>query len=380
MMKAKSTKFVLVIALVILGAAIAAPFLFDLGQLGLLGKSEESASPESMIQAYTSDKENIKLTIGVMKAGETNYKVIGEDSKELEPMEYEYEIGSISKTITASMLCKAVEDGLIDLNDPISQYLPLDPNSTDPTILSLATHTSGYGEYPFDEETLSEKEMIRVEQDFYEKKRNIYQGIKENDLIGEIRKKELKDKSYDWEYSNFGIAVLGAVLGEANHTSYQALAENFVAKDLGLAKTRFGDGTGTLGNYWEWSRDDAYLASAGFVSTVTDLLEYGRMHLTDSPEYLALSHKAHKTFDEEGLNMGLGWIIDPTTGFLWHNGGTSSYTSFIGIDKTCGTVVVILSNYPEKDGSEDDGALDTLGFELLDRLSSSEVTAGSVLE
>ena len=104
------------------------------------------------------------------------------------------------------------------------------------------------------------------------------------------------------------------------------------------------------------------------------------MHLTDSPEYLALSHKAHKTFDEEGLNMGLGWIIDPTTGFLWHNGGTSSYTSFIGIDKTCETVVVILSNYPEKDGSEDDGALDTLGFELLDRLSSSEVTAGSVLE
>lgn len=111
MMKAKSTKFVLVIALVILGAAIAAPFLFDLGQLGLLGKSEESASPESMIQAYTSDKENVKLTIGVMKAGETNYKVIGEDSKELEPMEYEYEIGSISKTITASMLCKAVVDG-----------------------------------------------------------------------------------------------------------------------------------------------------------------------------------------------------------------------------------------------------------------------------
>ena len=70
--------------------------------------------------------------------------------------------------------------------------------------------------------------------------------------------------------------------------------------------------------------------------------------------------------------MGLGWIIDPETGYLWHNGGTSSYTCFLGIDKEHGTVVVILSNYPEIDDSKDDGALDILGYTLLDRLGKGE--------
>lgn len=78
--------------------------------------------------------------------------------------------------------------------------------------------------------------------------------------------------------------------------------------------------------------------------------------------------------------MGLGWIIGPETNYLWHNGGTSSYQSFLGIDKENKTVVVVLSNYPEKDESKDQGTLDIIGFLLLNSLSSSDINEINVFE
>lgn len=186
-------------------------------------KQNGEKSMSTMIHEYTKDKSDVKLTIGVLKAGKTNFKVFGEDFKELEPIKYQYEIGSISKTFTASILCKAIADGRINLNDSISKYLPLDSNTFYPTVLSLATHTSGYGKYPFSSSELSKKELKKVDYDFYENKINIYQGINRADTLNRIKTHVLKNKSYGWEYSNFGMAVLGTTLGEAMNLNLMKL-------------------------------------------------------------------------------------------------------------------------------------------------------------
>ena len=364
----------LIVALAVVGLIL---FLF---YVNIAERQNKESSIPTMIQEYTKDKSNVKLTIGVLKAGKTNFKVFGLDSKELEPIEYEYEIGSISKTFTASILCKAIADGLIDLNEPISKYLPLDSDTFYPTILSLAIHTSGYGDYPFSSSELSKKELEKINYDFYQNKINIYQGINRTEILARIKSYVLKDKSYDWAYSNFGFAVLGTVLGEVYDTSYKTIAENFIRNDLGLNQTHLGNGTGNLANYWSWNEDDMYFAAGGYVSTVTDLLKYGQLHIVDSPEYLALSHKIYLTSKKDELSMGLGWIIDPETNYIWHNGGTSSYQSFLGIDKEHETVVVVLSNYPEKDESEDEGTLDVIGYSLLNNLSNNNVNETNVFE
>ncbi len=363
---------VLLIALVMIGVAGAAPFFYDLIKNYFADDWRNGVSIPSMIENYTEDKREIKLTIGILQDDQLNFKVFGTKSEVLEPVEYEYEIGSVSKTFTASMLCKAINDGQIDLDAPVSRYLSLDSNTFYPTVLSLATHTSGYGEYPFDSSTLSKEELERVDKNFYEKKRNIYQGIHHSDVLKEIEGYRLKNKAYDWEYSNFGIAVLGTVLEDVTGISFRQLVDGFVSKDLGLTHTRIGNGQGNLSYYWNWDDEDAYIAAAGVVSTVTDMLKYGQMHLNDTPDYLVLSHKTRQVFEEEGISMGLGWIIDPEKGYLWHNGGTSSCTSFLGIDKENGTAVVILSNYPERDDTRDDGVLDLLGYTLLDSLGKGE--------
>lgn len=374
-MKIPSKKIIIPASVIILAAVAFILFLHNSGKEQAATGQYGKASVSSMIHEYTQGKSDMKLTIGLLKGNQTSYKVFGANSKELDQIEYEYEIGSISKTFTASMLCKAVADSRVKLEDSISRYLPLDSNTFYPTVLSLATHTSGYGEYPFDASSLSKEELEAIDTSFYEKRQNIYQGINREVTLNKIKSHVLKDKAFGWEYSNFGIAVLGTVMSEVYDTSFKQLAEEFIQKDLGLEKTRLGNGTGNLNSYWTWNDDDTYFAAGGIVSTVTDLLKYGRMQIDNSPDYLTLSHKTYQTFKEEGFAMGLGWIIDSETGYLWHNGGTSNCTSFIGTDKEHHTVVVILSNYPAKEDTRDEDALDILGFTLLESLSSDSSEA-----
>lgn len=362
-----------VVALVLmLGAALGGVlYLSYSGHGGPATGPNKETSPMSMIEAYTAGKPDVRLTIGMAKSGKTGFYVFGADSERLQPAEYDYEIGSISKTFTASMLSKAISEGRIHLEDPISKYLPLESGVLYPTVRSLATHTSGYGEYPFDSSSLSKKELKAIENDFYEKKLNIYRGINRTVLLEKIKNRKLKNKAYGWEYSNFGMAVLGEVLGEVYGVSFKQLAERFIA-ELGLTATRLGDGTGDLNHYWKWNEDDAYFAAGGIVSTVRDLLKYGQMHLDDSPAYLALSHQPYQTFRNDGFSMGLGWILDLEQGYIWHNGGTSSSSSFLGIDQAHHSVVVILSNDSTQDADKNEDMLDTLGFTLLDRLRAED--------
>ncbi len=65
-----------------------------------------------------------------------------------------YRTGSISKSFTAFLMMQLVQDGIIDLNDPIEKYLPeirqLDgySDSTKITFKQLASHTSGLAREP----------------------------------------------------------------------------------------------------------------------------------------------------------------------------------------------------------------------------------------
>jgi len=71
----------------------------------------------------------------------------------------------------------------------------------------------------------------------------------------------------------------------------------------------------------------------------------------DTP--FAACHKSLKTIDAStesyrmmGIHMdeiGMAWIIDRENGFVWHNGGTGHYNSYLGFYPETGTAVVALS-------------------------------------
>ena len=90
------------------------------------------------------------ITVGIIGDGEASYTVYGEAGKELPHELHTYEIGSLTKTFTAALIQKAVDEGKIKPGDTLDKYLPLPAEISYPTILQLLTHTSGLKGYYFE--------------------------------------------------------------------------------------------------------------------------------------------------------------------------------------------------------------------------------------
>lgn len=297
--------------------------------------------------AYTTEgRKDALITVGILRNDEATVAVYGEGGKELPGRASMYEIGSITKTFTTALLCRAVSEGRLGFDDTIDMFLDLPRKAHYPTVGSLVTHTSGYQEYYF------ESPMIGN----FLNGRNSFAGITGEMLLNRIGKVDLKGGDQPFLYSNFGMAAIGAVLEKIYDEDYRSLMNGYITGELGLENTRISSGAGELENGWEWRDADAYLPAGAIVSDIHDMLRYAQMQMRTDPGYLSLAHGALAEVDATagsharmGIRMdavGAGWIIDREHGIIWHNGGTGNYNSYIGMDMERQTAVVVLSNLP----------------------------------
>lgn len=306
-------------------------------------KKVPSLSFKEALEYTTKDNKEALITVGIIKNGKTEYRVYGENGKEVEDRLCTYEIGSITKTITALMVKRAEKEGKLELDDTLDKYLSLPEGDNYPKIIDLLTHTSGYKPYYF------ESPMI---ENFF-KGRNDFYGINGEMIVDRVGKVNLDKESYSFNYSNFGFAVLGLVLENVYGESWKKLADDFLLNELGMENTHVSVGKGELGHNWQWREDDAYLSAGAVTSNISDMLKYAGYYLEEdelfrecqeSVKTINASSSAYRTM---GINMdqiGLSWIIDKENGIIWHNGGTGHYNSYIGFSKENNTAVVILSN------------------------------------
>lgn len=337
----KRKKMVLVIVFCLSIILIALLIYVSIGMARM--KKVPSLSFREALEYTTKDNKEALITVGIIKDGKTEFKVYGENGKKVENNEYTYEIGSITKTITALMVKRAEKEGKLELDDTLDKYLSLPDGKKYPKIKDLLTHTSGYKPYYF--ETPMIKNFFKGRNDFY--------GINGEMVKERIGKINLDKESYGFSYSNFGFAVLGLVLESVYGESWKKLADDFLVNEMGLKNTHVSDESGDLGNYWDWRDDDAYLSAGSVVSNISDMLKYAEYYLKNDELYrecqesvktINASSSAYRTM---GINMdqiGLSWIIDKENGIVWHNGGTGHYNSYIGFSKENNTAVVILSN------------------------------------
>lgn len=339
--KGKTKKMIFIIGFVILCVTLA------IGGIVIYIKHQISKIPELTFNealAYTTkDNANAIISVGVIKDGHISYKVYGENAKELPAELHTYEIGSLTKTLTAALINKAISEGKINIDSTIDHYLLLPDSNEYPTIKELLTHTSGYKGYYF------ESPMIT---NFFNRRNDFY-GITKDMILQKASGLSLDKASYDFNYSNYGYAMLGLVLEKVYDTDYITLANDFVQDKLGLVDTKISDKSGDLGNYWDWKEDDAYLSAGAITSNIADMLSYAQMQLVKSP-YLSECHKSLKTINAStesyktmNIHMdeiGMSWIIDNKNNIIWHNGGTGGYNSYLGFNLETGTAVVILSN------------------------------------
>lgn len=283
------------------------------------------------------------ITVGVIKNGQASYKVYGENGKELPSELHTYEIGSLTKTFTAALINKAIQDGKINIDDTIDQYLSLPKSHSYPTVKSLLTHTSGYGGYYFDFAMTAN--FLVGRNDFY--------GVSKQSVLEKAGSLNMSEETGSFCYSNYGYAVLGLVLESVYDSGYTTLLNHFVQSDLGLQNTKISTENGDLGNYWAWKENDAYLSAGAVTSDISDMLSYAKMQLEGNP-YLAECQKSlktiHATTDRYAAmdiridEIGMSWMIDSQNGIVWHNGGTGNYNAYLGFCAVTGTAVVVLSN------------------------------------
>jgi CubicO group peptidase (beta-lactamase class C family) len=300
-----------------------------------------------MIMYTTKNNRKSVIAVGIIQNGVTNITLYGENGNILPKKEYIFEIGSITKTFTASLLLKAINDGKIDLNANIDYYFDLPQKDYYPTIKRLITHTAGYKSYYLD------THMIK---NYFLKRGNIFYDINKAQLIERIGKIELKDKDYNFEYSNFGIAIIGNILSVVYGKDFPTLLNDFIVEELYLKNTKVSNGSGNLEKYWEWKDNDAFIAAGALISTIDNMLTYSLLQIDETNNSIIGTHKIlvevnGATANNEKLNInidaiGMAWIFDKKNNIIWHNGGTGYFNSYLGFDPNKKVAVVILANLP----------------------------------
>jgi CubicO group peptidase (beta-lactamase class C family) len=277
------------------------------------------------------------LVVGAQAGGER-----GIWSRGAEP-DAVFEIGSITKTFTATLLASMVRDGLVALDDPVARHLPVAPpvKGREITLLDLATHHSGLPRLPAG----SLRTVLTAE------RRNPYARLDDarmREAIVTTRPRHAPGEKF--AYSNYGFGLLGYALAQRAGTSYGGLLEQRITGPLKLANTALDAGPLVQGHTFSgrpahaW--DLAQLAGAGGLrSTASDLLTFLALHAPGAagPLAQAAADTRVRRKDVHKVGVGLGSLILPD-GTLMHDGGTGGFRAFVAVVPATGTAVVALAS------------------------------------
>ena len=323
---------------------------------------------------YLAKRTNGGLVIGVLQRGKQHvqgFGTVGTTNGSPPNGQTIYEIGSITKVFTAIALAQAAEDGLLKLEDRISESLPKDVvlpdgKAREITFVHLATHSSGLPRLP--------KNFFAV----VGNDPNPYTLYKTRHMYDALRQVEVKEPGKKADYSNFGFGLLGHLLELRSGKPYEALLREQIFVPLGLTNTAiplsgeqrarlipcFGPKGRPAAN---WDFD--VMAGAGAIrSTAEDMLKFLNANLEPESTPIAAALRKCQQRHIKDLSGGarLGWQVTDTMEGLrifWHNGGTAGYYSFAGFDPKHKTAVVLLSNYGDAFAS--DHSIDSIGLKIL---------------
>lgn len=257
------------------------------------------------------------------------------------PADARFEIGSVTKTMTATVLATLVADGALGLDDPIGRWLSAGQNG-EITIGELATHTSGLPAVAPNRQSV---------QDAQSDPANPWAGYTFERAEEGLRLAAVAPGN-SWRYSNLGYQLLGLIVQRASGTDYPALMTERLLAPLAMTHSgvaRRGAGTllpGHAGDR-EAPRWDHPWGAGGVEATIADLARYASACLfpPDTPLGAAIGLAQKPLLPRgEGSRQGLAWVIEDS-GVCWHTGGTGGFSACVMIDRGHGRAVATLLSY-----------------------------------
>lgn len=277
-----------------------------------------------------------------------------------------FEIGSISKTMTAVLLADLIKQGKAALDDPLAEYLPegtkLPTFEGQPILLRhVVTHTSGLPALP--------SRMGTANMD------DPYADLGEDALLASLGDVTLAvAPGTAFEYSNFASMLLSLAVARRAGEDLEALLKQRLFAPLGMRHAYINAppegvraATGHAPNAkpvsaWHFATD---LAGVGGVrATLDDMVRYvqGNLGAIDASISPALELAQKKVSAQPP--MAMNWMLARvgSRSVHTHEGGTGGFSSFVSVDREKQRGVVILSDT----AWHGIGGLGSLGLHLVD--------------
>ncbi len=267
-----------------------------------------------------------------------------------------FRIGSNTKTITITVLLQLVDEDLISIDDPLSDYLPDFPRADEVTIEMLTNMRSGIFNYS----ELPEFIDILVT--------NPTRTWTTDELIAIAAGQPYYfEPGTDFYYSNSNTAIIGKIIEIVTGSSLEYNIRTRIFDPLGLINTVYlvggsqipgyhssayygGEYDPTLPDLSEYF-DASWAGAAGAaISDIYELKTYaeaiaGGVFLSDAVQINRLD--CHEMGSPSGIKYGMG-IFD-YKGFYGHNGSTYGYTSLMvnSPERNCTIIIWYNSQLPE---------------------------------
>ncbi len=335
------------------------------------------------------------LAVGIVHDGEVVFlkgygvREAGKDAKVDE--DTRFQVASVSKPISSTLVALLVGKGLVSWDDPVSQYLP-DFALSDPyvgqhvTLRDFFSHRSGLSDHAGD-----------VLEDL---------GFKREEIFEKLRMLPLENRfRTEYAYTNFGVTAAAQAVANAAGMSWEDLIEERLFLPLGMTSTsaRFSDFQGSEnhapihlresngenpGWFPDYVRDpDAQSPAGGVSSSVRDLTKWMLLQLANGKteggeslvDELALmeTRKPHMLTDYNPATgksgfYGLGWGVgtdDESRLFLRHSGEfTLGLRSLVSLYPAGNLGIVVLAN------AAPNGIPEGLGFSFYDLVFEGKPT------
>lgn len=264
-----------------------------------------------------------------------------------------FQIGSISKPFTATLLMALVERGDLGLDQPVTAYVPdlilADPEAPDKiTTRHLLTHQAGFWGDWFADFGLGDMAIERFVAEYG-------------------RLPQLFEPGTHWAYNNCGYILAGLIAARVTGKTFEAALQELVIDPLGLDHTVLSaaeaiafpvavghtvdSDSGEARIARSFLRPRARNAAGGVLASIDDVLRFAELHLRPNstvlpPQAVERMREPQVETYEAGASWGLGFKIEQYEGgtVVGHGGATNGFRALLQMVPSEGFAVAVLTN------------------------------------